>query len=99
MHDRYDIVFIEAIFIPGFFYIFFMPETKVLNLEEIAAVFGDVVVSDGKEAVGEEERPECRRWLMLRMPRSRSASASHKEEVDGLPPTGLIQSRHYIEVP
>ena len=35
-----------------------MPETKGLNLEEIAAVFGDVVVSDGKEAGVEEEIPK-----------------------------------------
>ena len=31
-----------------------MPETRGLNLEEIAAVFGDVVVSHGKEGVAEE---------------------------------------------
>lgn len=56
MFERYYIVFIVASIVSGFFYLFFMPETKGLNLEEIAAVFGDVVVSDGKEAVGEEEK-------------------------------------------
>jgi hypothetical protein len=56
MHDRYYIVFIVASILSGFFYLFFMPETKGLNLEEIAAVFGDVVVSDGKEGVVEEEK-------------------------------------------
>jgi hypothetical protein len=44
-----------ASIVSGFFYLLFMPETKGLNLEEIAAVFGDVVVSDGKETAGEEK--------------------------------------------
>jgi hypothetical protein len=52
---RYYIVFIVASIISGFFYLFFMPETKGLNLKEIAAVFGDVVVSDGKKGVVDEE--------------------------------------------
>jgi hypothetical protein len=42
-------VFIVASIIGGTFYMFFLPETKGLNLEEVAAVFGDVVVSTEKE--------------------------------------------------
>jgi hypothetical protein len=49
-------VFIVASIVSGFFYLFFMPETKGLNLEEIAAVFGDVVVSNGKEGVAEDDK-------------------------------------------
>jgi hypothetical protein len=65
---RYYIVFIVASIISGFFYLFFMPETKGLNLEELAAVFGDVVVSDGK-------RPRSPR-LMRSMLGNRGLSAS-----------------------
>lgn len=56
MSYRYYIGFIVASIVSGFFYLFFMPETKGLNLEEIAAVFGDVVVSDGKGGVVKEEK-------------------------------------------
>jgi hypothetical protein len=38
-----------ASIIGGTFYVFFLPETKSLNLEEVTAVFGDVVVSTEKE--------------------------------------------------
>ena len=39
-----------------FFYLFFIPEMKGLALEEVAVVFGDVAVSDGKEGVLDEEK-------------------------------------------
>ena len=38
-----------ASIIGGTFFMFFLLETKSLNLEEVAAVFGEVVVSTEKE--------------------------------------------------
>jgi hypothetical protein len=38
-----------ASIIGGTFYMFFLLETKGLNLEEVEAVFGDVVVNTEKE--------------------------------------------------
>ena len=46
IYPRYYIVFIVASIVGGTFYILYMPETKGMNLEEIAAVFGDVVVTE-----------------------------------------------------
>jgi hypothetical protein len=51
--------------IGGIFYMFFLPETKGLNLEEVAAAFGDVVVSTEKGDKDEDGREHrhgsCRR--------------------------------------
>jgi hypothetical protein len=41
--------FVVASIVGGTVYLFFLPETKGLNLEEVATVFQDVVVSTQKE--------------------------------------------------
>lgn len=54
---RYYFVFIVASIAGGIYYILFMPETKGLNLEEIAAVFGDVVFTeDTKDGIKTQQK-------------------------------------------
>jgi hypothetical protein len=53
---RYYIAFIVASCVAAVYYMLFMPETKGLNLEEIAAAFRDVVCTDEKGDIGEADK-------------------------------------------
>ncbi|OJJ43673.1 hypothetical protein ASPZODRAFT_19390 [Penicilliopsis zonata CBS 506.65] len=55
---KYYFVFTISSVLGGLFYIFFLPETKGMNLEEVAAVFGDVVATTYTKDAGDEEKAD-----------------------------------------
>ena len=45
LRDRYYSLFIATNFVAAIIYFFFLPETSGLSLEEVAALFGDELVT------------------------------------------------------